>query len=229
MKKVFLLYIIICCTSSSAKAQFLKVVSNKKEFKKYIDSSINNEMIDLKKLLPNLVLDLRYNTSNNFMLYKLYKNANTTYMRRQPAMALLQGQKELSVKGLGFKIFDAYRPYSVTKKMWDLIHDDRYVANPAGGSGHNRGTSVDLTIINLKTGEELDMGTAFDNFTDSAHHSFTPKFPTQIIENRKLLENIMQSLGFKRLETEWWHYSWICKEPYDVLDFDFKTMLKLTK
>ena len=229
MKNAVLFWVILFCINNNVNAQNLKVVSSKKEYNKSLDSSVNNEMVDLKKLLPNIVLDLRYNTANNFMQTKLYKKANTTYLRKLPAEALLQGQKILAAKGLGFKIFDAYRPYSVTKKMWDLIHDDRYVANPAGGSGHNRGTSVDLTIINLKTGIALDMGTAFDNFTDSAHHIFTQKLPLQIIENRNLLENVMKQIGFRRLETEWWHYSWICKEPYAVLDFDFKTIRKLSK
>lgn len=209
-------------------AQALKIISTKKVYKQAIDSSENNKMFDLKILIPDIVLDLRYNTANNFMQTKLYKKAKTTYLRNLAANAILEGQKILRAKGYGFKIFDAYRPYSVTKKMWDLIHDDRYVANPAGGSGHNRGTSVDLTIVDLKTGVELDMGTGFDNFTDSANHSFTAKLPMQIIVNRYLLENTMKQIGFRRLETEWWHYSWICKAPYDVLDFSFKTIRKLS-
>src|SRR5437867_1601617 len=80
--------------------------------------------------------------------------------------------QELNEKGLGLKIFDAYRPYSVTVKFWELIKDERYVANPSKGSGHNRGIAVDLTIIHLKTNEELNMGTGFDNFTDTAHQAF---------------------------------------------------------
>jgi zinc D-Ala-D-Ala dipeptidase len=215
LKKRFLFVVIIICFFYTGIAQELKVVSSKKEYKNSIAANGNNTMVDIKKLIPSVVLDLRYHTANNFM-------------RKEPAAALLNAQAILKAKGYGIKIFDAYRPYSVTKRMWELIHDERYVANPAGGSGHNRGTSIDLTIINLSTGIELDMGTAFDNFTDSAQHSFTPKLSAQIIENRNLLENVMKELGFKRLETEWWHYSWICKEPFPVLDFDFKTMRKLS-
>ncbi len=186
-------------------------------------------MVDLETLIPNIVLDLRYGTKSNFMQYRLYKKAHTTYMRKQPANALLQVQEELNAKGLGLKIFDAYRPYSITKKMWELIHDERYVANPAQGSGHNKGISVDLTIIDLATGLPLDMGTAFDNFTDSAHHTFTPNLNADIIKNRTLLKNIMLQYGFKILETEWWHYSWVSKESYDVLDFSFKEMKRMVK
>ncbi len=109
--------------------------------------------------------------------------------------------------------------------MWDLIHDDRYVANPAKGSGHNRGLSVDLNIFNFKIGEELNMGTGFDNFTDTAHHPFKTLSP-DILENRKLLKNTMEKFGFKALETEWWHYSWTNDKDYEVLDIYFKKLSK---
>jgi zinc D-Ala-D-Ala dipeptidase len=229
LKKYVFFVVIFSSIQLCALAQSLKIISSKTDYKIAIDSSANNEMLNIKKLIPDIVLDLRYNTSNNFMHTKLYKKANTTFLRKLPAYAIFEGQKILKAKGYSFKIFDAYRPYRVTKKMWDLIHDDRYVANPAGGSGHNRGTSIDLTIVDLKTGLELNMGTAFDNFTDSAHHSFTAKLSAQVIENRNLLESTMKQIGFKRLETEWWHYSWICKESYDILDFDFKTMRKFSR
>jgi D-alanyl-D-alanine dipeptidase len=105
--------------------------------------------------------------------------------------------------------------------MWELVHDERYVANPANGSGHNRGISVDLTIVDLVSGRELDMGTGFDNFTDSAHHSFA-SLPASVLRNRRLLKATMEKYGFKALETEWWHYSWPNDHRYDVLDIGFK-------
>ena len=229
MKKYLFIFCFITFFASSSFAQVLKVTDTKKVFFASVDSNTSNKMVDIKKLIPSIILDLRYATANNFMNNKLYENANTTYMRTLPANALLHVQKLLKEKGLGIKIYDAYRPYSITKKMWELIHDDRYVANPAQGSGHNRGIAIDLTIINLSTGKELNMGTGFDNFTDSAHHSFTPNFSAEIIANRTLLLTTMMNAGFKKFETEWWHYSWISKEPYHVLDFSFKQMKKLTK
>src|SRR4030095_17233680 len=105
----------------------------------------------------------------------------------QPAEALKKVQDDLAEKGYSLKIFDAYRPYRALKKMWDLVHDERYVANPSKGSGHNRGLSVDLTIVELKTGKELEMGTGFDNFTDSANHTFS-NLPPEILQNRRLLK-----------------------------------------
>ncbi|MFN0083161.1 MAG: M15 family metallopeptidase [Ferruginibacter sp.] len=130
---------------------------------------------------------------------------------------------------MGLKIFDAYRPYSATKLMWDMIHDERYVANLANGSGHNRGIAIDLTLTNIDTGEALDTGTAFDNFADSAHHSFTKQLPPQLSANRELLKTTMEKFGFKSLATVWWHYSFSSVEVYDLLDTYFRILQRKIK
>jgi len=177
-------------------------------------------MIELKNTIPQLVLDLRYATTNNFMHRRMYPaKTNDTYLRLPAAKALLQVQQELNTKDYGLKIFDAYRPYSITVEFWELVHDERYVADPKKGSGHNRGIAVDLTIIDLKTGKELNMGTGFDNFTDSAYHNFTA-LPKEILANRRLLKETMEKHGFVKFDTEWWHYSWPHPEKFEVLDFD---------
>ena len=114
----------------------------------------------------------------------------------------------MAKQGLGLKIWDAYRPYAATQLMWNLVKDERYVANPAKGSGHNRGLAVDVTLINLQTGKELDMGTPYDHFSDTAHQSFVRLATEDILQNRKLLQATMEAAGFTALETEWWHYYW---------------------
>lgn len=185
-------------------------------------------MIELKSAIPNLVYDLRYSTEDNFVKQPLYpRSTSVTFLRLPAANALTNVQKELAEKGIGLKIFDAYRPYSVTVKFWELIKDERYVANPAKGSGHNRGLAIDLTIVDLKTGKELDMGTGFDNFTDTAHHTFTA-LPQSVLQNRKILKEVMLKHGFKLFETEWWHYSWPNDRNYEVLDLSFEKLSKLS-
>ena len=186
----------------------------------------NKQMTDIKTLIPNIVFDIRYATTNNFMHKKLYPHISTTYTRLSAAKALQKIQRELNEQGLGLKIYDAYRPYSVTEKMWEPIKDERYVADPKKGSGHNRGIAVDLTIINLKTNEELPMGTGYDNFSDSAHQTFTG-LPKEIQKNRDLLKNLMEKHGFKLLETEWWHFSLPNAKDYEILDIPFKKLKKL--
>lgn len=202
-------------------------VTNKwDEYQKQVEKDSTKKMIELKSIIQGIVYDLRYATVNNFMKRLMYPaGTNTTYMRLLAAKALKKIQQELKGKGLGLKIYDAYRPYAVTVKFWELVKDERYVANPKNGSGHNRGAAIDLTIINSKTGKELNMGTGFDNFTDTAHHSFT-QLPEEILQNRELLKSTMVKYGFKSYNEEWWHYSLPDASRYEILDIDFKKLKK---
>jgi D-alanyl-D-alanine dipeptidase len=202
---------------SAASAQPLKIVEKNKTYWQEVQADSLQKMLELKRLAPGIVYDLRYATRNNFTHEQLYPAGQKAFLRNRPARALALVQAELNKLGYGLKIFDAYRPYSVTKKMWELIHDERYVANPAKGSGHNRGISVDLTIIRLNTGKELDMGTGFDNFTDTAHQDFR-NLPAPVLQNRALLRSLMEKQGFHALETEWWHFSWPNDRNYAVMD-----------
>jgi zinc D-Ala-D-Ala dipeptidase len=205
----------------------LQVISSLSVLKKTVVKNAAKQMVDLKSCIPTIVLDLRYASAGNFMKEKLYPPITTTYLRQPAAAALVKIQAQLKETGLGLKIFDAYRPYSVTEKMWEPIKDDRYAADPKKGSGHNRGIAVDLTIINLKNREELNMGTDFDNFTDSAHHVFT-NLPEEILQNRLLLKKIMEQHEFKALDTEWWHYSLSNAKDFELLNITFKDLNKIT-
>jgi D-alanyl-D-alanine dipeptidase len=195
------------------------------EYIKEVENDSAYAMLELKKIIPELVYDLRYASTNNFTGRNMYpKDLNIAFLRKMPALALRSVQEELAKEGLGLKIFDAYRPYAVTCRFWKLIKDERYVANPSKGSGHNRGLAVDLTIIDARTEEETDMGTGFDHFSDTAHHSFI-NLPEQILKNREKLKTIMQKNWFKALETEWWHYSWPNDKNYMIIDIPFKKLL----
>ncbi len=186
------------------------------------------KMVDLKNEIPSLVLDLKYATFDNFMEEKLYPVISTTYLRKAAADALSKVVEYLRESGLGIKIWDAYRPYSVTERMWEKIKDLRYVADPAQGSGHNRGISVDLTLMDLKTKKELLMPTGFDNFTDTAHSDFI-FLSEPILKNRAILKNAMEKFGFIQLETEWWHFYLPNSLKYDVLDFSFEELNQMKK
>lgn len=206
----------------------LNVITKVADYKQTVASDSAKRLVNLKKVIPNIILDLAYATTNNFTHTKIYLKVTTTYMRQPAAKALALVQKELNGKGLGLKIWDAYRPYTATEYMWELVKDERYTANPSKGSGHNRGIAADLTIIDLKTGKELDMGTGFDNFTDSAHHVFK-HLPEQVLNNRHLLKSTMEIYGFKAVDTEWWHYFWVDNREYDVMNLSFKQLKKLIR
>lgn len=218
--RVLIIANIPLCTPSFAQIQPVKKL---KVYRQQVSADSMQKMIEIKTVIPTIVYDLRYATHNNFTHRKLYESGKQTFLRLPVVNALQKVQNDLAKSDYGLKLFDAYRPYAVTKKMWDLIHDERYVADPSKGSGHNRGLAVDLTIIDLKNGNELDMGTGFDNFSDTAHHSFNNLSGT-VLQNRKLLKETMEKYGFKALETEWWHYSWPNDRNYEVLDFDFKKL-----
>ncbi|HET9052971.1 MAG TPA: M15 family metallopeptidase, partial [Cyclobacteriaceae bacterium] len=165
--------------------------------------------------------------TDNFMKTRMYPSrTRNTFMRQDAVKALLEVQNKLQPLGYGLKIWDAYRPYSVTERFWEMVKDERYVANPAKGSGHNRGIAIDVTIIELATRKELDMGTGFDNFTETAHHGFTQLDP-QVIRNRKLLKQTMESCGFISFDSEWWHYSLPDPAKYELLDLSFASLKNL--
>jgi len=214
---------LLFCTK--ARAQNLIVIDRYQLYCSGVIGDSNKRMIELKTIIPHIDYDLRYATDNNFTGKKLYSDGKATFLRLPVVLALKRVALEMEKWGYRLKIFDAYRPYAVTKKMWELVHDEKYVANPANGSGHNRGLAVDLTLVDTRTGKEIDMGTGFDHFSDTAHHSFKD-LPSQILTSRAMLREVMERHGFRALETEWWHYSWPNDRNYEVLDLSFSKLKK---
>lgn len=178
-----------------------------------------NDFVEINKLNPNIQLDIRYATKNNFLKEAVYPEARC-FLRYKAAVKLDSIQKELEQIGLGLKIFDGYRPLSVQKKMWQVLPDSRYVANPANGSRHNRGAAVDLTLVD-STGNELKMPTPFDSFEEQAHHDYVFK-DKEIMQNRRILRNVMEKYGFTPIKTEWWHYDLKGWQNYNIEDISFK-------
>ncbi|MGB3508068.1 MAG: M15 family metallopeptidase [Microcoleaceae cyanobacterium] len=174
------------------------------------------KLVDIKTINPEIILDIRYATTNNFLNQKLYPVAKCA-LRKEVAEKLSQVQTDLEIMGLGLKVYDCYRPLSVTKKMWEVLPDSRYVANPAKGSRHNRGAAVDVSLIDLSTGKELEMPTEFDDFSEQAWRSYLGNKP-EVQRNSELLENQMKKYGFEPLMTEWWHFDAVGWEKFSLLD-----------
>lgn len=163
----------------------------------------NADLVDIQKINPDIRLDMRYATANNFTGQRVYDSGNCL-LRPRTARKLSEVQQELEKSGLGLKVYDCYRPLSVQRKFWALVPDGRYVANPAKGSRHNRGAAVDLTLVD-SAGKELPMPTPFDDFTEKAHRGYA-QLPAEILKNRTGLEQAMSRHGFIGLPTEWWHF-----------------------
>ena len=147
-------------------------------------------LVDVETAIPSIRLDIRYATENNFTGKILYGRA-ACFLAPGAAELLAAVQRELETDGLGLKVFDCYRPISVQKILWETLPDPRYVANPKTGSRHNRGTAIDLTLVD-SGGNELPMGTGFDEFVPQAHRTYK-NLPQPILQNRKTLEAAMES------------------------------------
>jgi D-alanyl-D-alanine dipeptidase len=203
----------------------LWVIGNTQQLQRTVLRNPSKKMVDLAKKIPGIIIDLRYAGSNNFMRRRLYPS-NGAWLRSIAADSLAMVQTELNKYGYGLKIWDAYRPYSVTELMWEPVRDDRYAADPKKGSGHNRGIAVDLTLVDLASKAEIDMGTGFDNFSDTAHHGFKA-LSTDVLRARTVLKLAMEKHGFKALDTEWWHYYFINGKDFELLDLNFEQLSKL--
>lgn len=203
------------------------VINNAEDYKKSISADSTKALVPIQPFIPQIVIDLKYATKKNFTHKVLYHDP-IAYARLATVTKLKTINDELNISGIGIKIYDAYRPYKVAKEMWKVVHDERYTANPAKGSGHNRGTSLDLTLVNLSTGHELLMPTAFDNFSEKAHHDYNNLSP-EVIANRALLKSTMEKHGFVALSTEWWHYSLPgASDKFELLDLSFLQLKELT-
>lgn len=179
----------------------------------------DDEFVNIEKLSSNFVLDMKYATTDNFLKKAVYP-CEKCFVKGVVAKALVDIQKELLRKGYRIKLFDCYRPHSVQKKMWKIMPNPGYVANPKGGSVHNRGAAVDITLTDLK-GNELDMGTGFDHFGKEAAHWYKD-LSDEVKANRKLLRSTMESHGFTTIRTEWWHYNYVGGKKYKISDFTWK-------
>jgi D-alanyl-D-alanine dipeptidase len=179
-------------------------------------------LIDLEKYIPGIKLDVRYATKNNFFGQAVYK-IEKAFLRLPAAKALKKVQQDLNKKGLGLKIFDAYRPYSVTVKFYEKYPDTNFVASVWKGSLHNRGCAVDLTVIDLKSGEEIEMPTEYDDFTKRAGINYS-NLPEKQIKNRSLLLAVMVQNGFIPQKSEWWHYNFTGWENYELMDIPFEVL-----
>jgi len=189
----FFLFSIVTCKSQIAKraSGSLEIIND-------------TTFVNLKDYSQDFVYDMKYATEDNFLKSKVYDCA-VCYLRYKTVKALIQANQRFMRKGYKIKLFDCYRPLDIQKRMWKIVPNPEYVANPSKGSIHNRGGAVDLTLVDLK-GNEVNMGTTFDFFGIEASHGYL-NFSHEIKSNRNLLRRIMAKENFKSFDSEWWHYN----------------------
>ena len=176
------------------------------------------DLVELVRLDSTIHLDIHYARTDNFMKRRMYDTARA-FLQRPAAEALLRVLRKLRPQGVGLVIFDAYRPWSVTKKFWDETPPEKrsFVANPKYGSKHNRGCAVDLSLYDLKTGREIDMPSSYDEFSKRASPDYTGGTATQR-QWRDLLRSEMEKEGFTVDGGEWWHYDYEDWKQYPVMN-----------
>ncbi len=180
-------------------------------------------LVELVRLDPNIKLDMRYATTNNFTGRVLYDEARA-FLANPAAQAVARASKMAQADGFGLTIFDAYRPWRITKKLWDATPvgpKKEYVANPKRGSKHNRGCAVDLSLHDLRNGQLVEMPSGFDDFSEKAHRDYMGASATAMA-NRARLARYLEVEGFVGLSNEWWHFDFTGWEQFPVMDISFK-------
>lgn len=183
---------------------------------------------DLSGLVPiniseyDFVLDLRYATDNNFTGKRVY-DAYVAVLQKDTLNKLISANEDFKALGYRIKIWDAYRPGQVQEYFWSIVQDRRYIASPYyNGSRHNRGTAVDLTLVDSK-GKELEMPTGFDEFNTTAYRNAV--MTNSAKKNVDLLTEVMVKNGFSPIETEWWHFDDINADNYPIQNYPLSKFL----
>ena len=175
--------------------------------------------VNLKDFSPDFVYNMKYATTANFLQAKVY-DCEACYLRYKTVKSLISANEKFLKKGYRIMLFDCYRPLFIQKKMWEIVSNPNYVADPKKGSIHNRGGAVDIGLVD-KDGKELDMGTSFDHFGIEASHDFD-QLSDEIKANRKLLRRIMTQNNFRIFESEWWHYNLKNAQKDPISNFKWK-------
>jgi len=179
------------------------------------------DLIELTRLSKSIKLDIKYATADNFVSRAVYPEARA-FLQRPAAEALVRVHRKLKEKRLGIVVYDAYRPWSITKLFWEVVRAEqrKFVADPAKGSKHNRGCAIDLGIYNRRTGIAIPMPSGYDEFTERASPNYTGGTPEER-DNRDLLRKLMEAEDFTVNPNEWWHFDYNGWQDYAIYDIAF--------
>jgi D-alanyl-D-alanine dipeptidase len=182
------------------------------------------ELVELADSPGGPRLEVRYATADNFLGHPVYAQARF-FLQKPAAAALLRVHAKLGAQGLGLLLFDGYRPWSVTRLFWEAVTEAQrpFVADPSQGSRHNRGCAVDLSLYDLRTGEEIAMPSAYDEMNEKAYPQYAGG-TAKARAMRDLLRAMMESEGFSVYPTEWWHFDYRDWREYEILDLPFEAI-----
>jgi len=184
-----------------------------------------SDLVDVTTVLENVKLDIRYATKNNFLNVATY-SLPKSFFQRPALMALNRANKRLNELGFGMLIHDTYRPWYVTKIFWDATEgaERNFVADPEGGSKHNMGSAVDLTLYDLDTGLVIKMVGTYDEMSDRSYPQYLGG-TTLERWHRDLLRTTVEAEGFSVVHNEWWHFDHEDWQKYPILNDKFEDLL----
>jgi len=163
------------------------------------------EFVRLRDYIPDIVIDLKYATSNNFTGAVVYDYSDV-YLRYSTVLKLMEVQNELRQQGYKLKIWDGFRTIEAQRKLWQAKPDPNYVSNPdTGTNSHSRGNTVDVTLVNAED-REVEMPSGFDEFSTFGDRDYSD-CTDSAAEHAKLLQSVMEKYGFQGLQSEWWHFT----------------------
>lgn len=175
---------------------------------------MKNNLVNVNQKDMDVIIDLRYATKNNFAKEKIFRS-NECFIHKNAYENLCRASEISRKLGFKLKIFDAYRPVYVQNKLWSILPDPNFISPPEKGSPHSRGVAVDLTLT--FDGEEIDMGTDFDEFSRLSYHGNT-EISKESFRNRLILLGIMTDSGWDFYRNEWWHYQLFNSKQFPVID-----------
>lgn len=182
------------------------------------------ELVELSTVHPDFRFDVRYATANNFLGTPVYTSAKA-FLQKPAAEALSVAQRQLMKQGYGLLIYDGYRPWYVTKVFWDATPDQfrNFVANPRGGSRHNRGCAVDIGLYDLKTGKAVPVVSGYDEFSQRSYANF-PGGTSRQRWHRQLLRHALEDVGYTVYDAEWWHFDYRDWAAYPLGNLRFEDL-----
>ena len=202
---LFLLFLLIGCKATDTSKRKDTLKSNYLKGNSIaLENVSDTTFVNLKSVSNEFVVDMKYASIDNFMKQVVY-DCDECYLRFKTIKKLNEANADFLKLGYRIKIFDCYRPLDIQKKMWEILPNADYVADPKKGSVHNRGGAVDVTLVDA-TGKELDMGTPFDFFGEEASHHYQ-MLSDEVMKNRALVKETRLKHNFKSFDSEWWHYN----------------------
>lgn len=181
-----------------------------------VEEPADTDFVKITDYIPDIVVDLKYATADNFTGTVIY-DFKDAYLRYGTVKKLAVAQEKFKSMGYYIKIWDAYRPFAAQEKLWQVCPNPRYVANPANGmKAHNLGGTIDMTLVTF-AGNEVEMPTAFDDFSLKADRDYSDVSETAE-ENARMMESVMAESGFRGYAGEWWDYS--DTTAYEAYDFE---------